>query len=150
MATTRKRASSAGSPDVKSATAALDRPFDPKVLDRAKVVARTYQVVVGFDPEEGEWYGHGVELPLAMGDGATAEACLRSTQQAIIAVLATMIERGEKLPAPASDEHRTEQVNIRLTAAEKVQLETTARRGGFRGVSDYVRAAALGNPIGSK
>src|SRR5437762_209013 len=126
MATTKKRANS----PVSTEAEAIDRPFDSKVLQRAKAVAATYQVVGGFDAEEGEWYGHGIELPLAMGDGATAEKCLRSTQETIVVILATMIERGEKLPAPASDEQRTEQINVRLTPGEKLELERSARHGG--------------------
>ena len=34
-------------------------------------------------------------------------------------------------------------MNIRFSAEEKLALETAARQHGFRGVSDYVRAAAL-------
>lgn len=38
---------------------------------------------------------------------------------------------------------RTQQVNVRLTPEEKVILEGTARRKGFEGLSDFIRAAAL-------
>ena len=47
------------------------------------------------------------------------------------------------LPAPARTGERTEQINVRLTASEKALLESRSRAGGFKGISDYVRAAAL-------
>jgi len=56
----------------------------------------------------------------------------------------SMIENGQRMPVPESEEQRTEQINLRLTRSEKYRLEDSARRGGFRGVSDYVRSAALG------
>jgi uncharacterized protein (DUF1778 family) len=34
-------------------------------------------------------------------------------------------------------------VNLRLSAEEKLRLETAAQRKGFRGLSDFIRAAAL-------
>ena len=52
-------------------------------------------------------------------------------------------EQGETPPPPAGEGARTEQVNIRFSAEERLALETAARQQGFRGVSDYVRAAAL-------
>ena len=56
-----------------------------------------------------------------------------------------MLEEGQSPPPPASEGVRTEQVNIRFSAEEKLALETAARQHGFRSVSDYVRAAALAN-----
>jgi uncharacterized protein (DUF1778 family) len=38
---------------------------------------------------------------------------------------------------------RTEQVNIRLTPAEKVLLKRAARERGHRGLGDFLRALAL-------
>jgi uncharacterized protein (DUF1778 family) len=35
------------------------------------------------------------------------------------------------------------QVNVRVTAEEKALLEATARRKGYSGLSDFIRAAAL-------
>ena len=46
---------------------AIDRPFDPAVLAKAKRIAQDYQVVLSF--EEGYWYGRGLELPNIMADG---------------------------------------------------------------------------------
>ena len=117
------------------------RPFDPAVLKRAREIAAEYEIVMWF--EDGEWYGHGLELPHTYGDGKTPAACIASVREGLVATVATMLEDGERPPAAARAGERTEQVNIRLTAAEKTLLENRSRAGGFRGVSDYVRAAAL-------
>jgi predicted RNase H-like HicB family nuclease len=119
----------------------IDRPFGPEILRRAKELSDQYQVVLQL--EDGEYFGHCLEMPLVMGDGKTPDECVKSVREAIKVILAHMMEKGEKLPAPASEQTRSVQVNIRLTAAEKSILEQTAHRKGFRGISDYVRHAAL-------
>ena len=53
------------------------------------------------------------------------------------------IKKGQLPPTPAREGTRTMQVNVRLTAEEKALLEVTAKRKGFSGLSDYVRAAAM-------
>ena len=122
---------------------AIDRAFDPKVLNEANHLAVEYQIAVRFDKEQGGWVGRCVELPLCVGFGANPTKCVEETREVVITAAATMIENGEKMPVPASDEQRTEQINLRLTPTEKYRLEDSARRGGFRGISDYVRSAAL-------
>lgn len=122
---------------------ALDRPFDPKVLAEANRLAAEYQIAVRFDKAEGGWVGRCVELPLCIGFGADPTKCVQEAREVVVTAAATMIESGEKMPVPASDEQRTEQINLRLTPTEKYRLEDSARRGGFRGISDYVRSAAL-------
>jgi predicted RNase H-like HicB family nuclease len=122
---------------------AIDRPFAPDILRRAKELAGKFQIVVRFDEEEGEYYGRGLELPNALGDGATPDACVTSTREAMVALIAFMLERGERPPSPSGEAGRTEQVNIRLTAQEKLLLEDISGRKGFRGVSDFMRAAAI-------
>ena len=57
--------------------------------------------------------------------------------------VAVMLEAGDAPPLPMTDESRDQQVNIRLTAREKLRIEGAAQRSGFRGVSDFIRAAAL-------
>ena len=116
-------------------------PFDKKILAAAKRIVDEYDIVLR--REEGEWYGHALEYPEAMGDGKTVEQCVEETRKALLAGVATMLEEGQTPPVPARDNVRTEQVNIRLTAEEKALLEKRSRRKGFKGVSDYVRAAAL-------
>jgi predicted RNase H-like HicB family nuclease len=126
--------------------AALDpaRPFDPAILARARVIADRYRIVL--EREDDWWYGHGLEMPGAGGDGATVEAAVADTREALVTVVATMLEKGERPPAPASTGRRTEQINVRLTAEERLHLENRSQVQGFRGLSDYVRAAALAEP----
>jgi predicted RNase H-like HicB family nuclease len=122
---------------------AIDRPFAADVLRQARDIASGYQVVVRFDQEEGEYYGRGLELPNVMGDGKTPGACVASTRAALIAMTAFMLERGQRVPPPAANGQRGEQVNVRLTADEKLRLEGAARRKGYKSLSDFVRAAAM-------
>ena len=117
------------------------RPFDPAILAKARKIAAEYEIIVWF--EDGEWYGRGLELPRTYGDGKTPAACIASVREGLTLTVATMLEDGERPPASARSGERTEQVNVRLTAAEKALLENRSRAGGFRGVSDYVRAVSL-------
>jgi predicted RNase H-like HicB family nuclease len=137
MATTKRSKNSAAK------NKSIDRPFDLAILRRAKAIATKYQVIVRFDDEEKEYYGRGLELPLAMGNGQTPDQCVDSTRQAFVAVVATMLERGEPVPAPATEGVRTEQTNIRLSVEEKLLLEQRASKNGFKGISDYIRATVL-------
>ena len=120
---------------------AVRRPFDPEILRRAGKIAQEYQIIIHF--EDGEYYGRGLELPSVMNNGKTPDECVSATRDALTTAVAFMLESGEVPPPPASDNKRTEQVNVRLTAEEKLMLEEAARNRGFRGVSDYVRTASL-------
>jgi predicted RNase H-like HicB family nuclease len=93
--------------------------------------------------EDGHWYGRGLELPHVFGDGPTPDKCVAATREALTAAVAYLLEQGQKAPAPAHTGRRTQQVNVRLTAEEKTIIESTARRKGFSGLSDYLRATAL-------
>jgi predicted RNase H-like HicB family nuclease len=119
----------------------VSRPFSADVLQRARKIASQYQIVVR--QEDGEFYGRGLELPGTMDDAATAEACIAKTRDAMIATVAYMLENGQTPPAPASRSERTVQVNVRMTAEEKLQIEQAAKVSGFDGISDYIRASAL-------
>jgi predicted RNase H-like HicB family nuclease len=121
--------------------APLDRPFAAGVLAEARRFASEYQIIV--ESEEGHWYGRGLEMPHVFGDGATPAACIEDTRQALTAAVAYLLEQKRIPPSPAKEKKRTTQVNVRLTAEEKSILETTARRKGFEGLSDFLRAAAF-------
>ena len=125
----------------KRGKAYLSRPFDPKILAQAREIANEYQIVLHY--EDGEYYGQGLELPGAMDDGKTPDECVANTREAMVVLVAYMLEEGQTPPSPASEQLRTEQVNIRLTIREKFLMEESARAKGFRGISDYVRALAL-------
>jgi predicted RNase H-like HicB family nuclease len=135
------RIMSAKRKDVQGKGKAINRPVDSAVLKRARQIADRYQVVISH--EDGEYYGRGLELPGAMDDGTTPDECVTNTREAMVAMVAYMLEEGRTPPAPALEGARTEQVNVRLTAEEKLAMEQAAQRQGYRGLSDYVRAAAL-------
>lgn len=120
---------------------AIDRPFSPEILRRARDIAAEYQIILQF--EDGAYYGRGLELPYVMNDGRTPDECVRKTREILTTAVAHMLENGEVPPAPASSHKRTEQINLRVTPEEKLLLEQAARNKGFRGVSDYVRSVSL-------
>src|SRR5690349_2459476 len=103
----------------------IDRPFARDILDRARKIAATYQILIKF--EDGEYYGRGLEMPFVMNDGKTADDCVRATREALTTAVATLLESGEVPPSPASEHKRTEQINIRVTPEEKLLLEEAAR-----------------------
>lgn len=119
----------------------ISAPFDKKILAAAKRIVEAYEIVLR--REDGEWYGHALEYPEAMGDGKTVEECVAETHKALLAGVATMLEDGKTPPPPARQNIRTEQVNVRLTAGEKALLESRSRAKGFRGLSDFIRTLAL-------
>jgi hypothetical protein len=125
----------------KRSAEAIDRPFDRAVLAKAKKIAEQYQVILAF--EDGHWYGRGLELPNIHGDGKNASQCVKNTREAFVDWVAYVLEQGQRPPTPAREGTRTAQVNVRLTAEEKTLLEATAKRKGFSGLSDFVRAAAM-------
>ncbi len=120
----------------------LARPFDPALLRRAREIASSYRLTFEADPDVG-YLGSSVELPGVFADGKTIEACARETLEALTTTVATLLETGQRPPSPASEGKREQQVNIRLTADERLRIEEAARVEGFRSVSDYIRAAAL-------
>lgn len=96
--------------------------------------------------EEAEWWGRCVELPLCLGSGRTPQQAIDSTKEAIVAGLATDLARGIPAPIPAREGVRSEQVNVRLSPDEREAIESNARRAGFKGLADYIRAVSLGFP----
>jgi predicted RNase H-like HicB family nuclease len=125
----------------KKSAEAIDRPFDADTMAKAMIIAERYQVILAF--EDGRWYGRGLELPNIHGDGKTVNQCVENTREAFAGWVAYMMEEGQRPPTPAREGTRTAQVNVRLTSEEKVLLEATAKRKGFSGLSDFVRAAAI-------
>ena len=125
----------------KKSAKAIDRPFDAHTMAKAAKVAGQYQVILAF--EDGHWYGRGLELPNIHGDGKTVSQCVENTREAFAGWVAYLLEDGQRPPTPAREGIRTAQVNVRLTSEEKVLLEATAKRKGFSGLSDFVRAAAM-------
>jgi len=125
----------------KKSSKAIDRPFAPELLRRAREIADAYQIIL--HQEGGEYFGRALELPNVMNDGATPDACVKATRDILATAIAYLLETGQVPPAPAAEKKRTEQINVRLTAEEKLMLEEAARSRGFRGLSDFVRSASL-------
>lgn len=123
------------------ASNALDRPFASDVLARAEAAVADYQFVLR--QEGGEWFGNGLEMPEAVGDGKDVAACVRSIRSAMVSVAAYMIEQGQEPPPAAREGVRTEQINVRLSASERLALDTKARQHGHKGISDFVRSSLL-------
>src|SRR4051812_44177581 len=115
---------------------ALDRPYDKALWEKAKALAGQYKIVLEF--EEGDWYGWGLELPTAFGDGKTVQAAVADTRAALTLAVAYMMEKRQTPPAPAREGNRSVQVNVRLSPEEKAILESKAKAKGFRGLSDFI------------
>ncbi len=124
-----------------AASRQLDRPFAAEIRERAAEAVGDYQIIV--TSEEGQWYGRGLEMPHVFGDGPTPAKCIENTREALRAAVSYLLEQGQTPPSPAKQGKRTTQVNVRLTAEEKAILEGTARRRGFQGLADFIRASAL-------
>lgn len=71
----------------------------------------------------------------------TPNECEAKIREMLTIAVATMLEMGETPPLPASK--RRVQLNIRLSGDEKMLLEESSQRAGFRGVSEFVRFAAM-------
>lgn len=112
------------------------------MLLQARAEALRYQLIISPEPDVG-YLGRTTELPMVMADGRTPARCAAAVIEATTAAIAFMLERGERLPTPASLEVRDRQLNVRLTSSERQRLESLAQRRGFRSVSDYLRAVGL-------
>lgn len=115
--------------------------FDKAILAAAKRLVNAYDIVMRH--EEGEWVGHALEYPEAIGVGKTVQECMVETRKTLLVGVASMLEDGDTPPTPARQNVRSEQVNLRLTPEEKAVLESRSRAKGFRGIADFIRAAAL-------
>mgnify|MGYP006422026047 CR=1 FL=1 len=123
--------------------ALTNRPFSDDLWRRAGQIADRYQFLVKHDPDEPYFYAFGVEARGAMSGGESITECEANIREAMTLWVATMLEQGKNPPPPAADEKRTAQLNVRLTEGEKSRIEEAARHAGYRGIADFVRAAAL-------
>lgn len=89
------------------------------------------------------YVGRTLEMPGVMADGRTVASCAENVLDATIAAVATLLEQGQRAPSPTNQRKRDQQLNIRISAEERLRLQALAERDGFASVSDYVRAAAL-------
>jgi hypothetical protein len=113
-----------------------------RLLLRARRIVRQYSFVLK-RRACGGYEGCSVEMPLAFGQGRTANECLRSTVESHVTAIAALMRSGREPFGKASRIRRTEQVNVRLTKAERAKLEDESKARGFRGLADFMRATAL-------
>ncbi len=78
-----------------------------------------------------------------MSHGDTPAQRDAMVMEAMTLNVATLLEQGQRAPLPSHEQARTEQVNIRLSRAEKRLIEEAARSEGFRGIADYLRVKVL-------
>jgi predicted RNase H-like HicB family nuclease len=126
----------------------LNKPFKESILRKAKKIAADYRIILERNERLG-FIGSSVEIPTVFADAKTPEKCYKATQEALMVAVATMIECGQRPPQPASMGLRTEQVNVRLTAEEKLLFTNAAMNLGFKGISDFIRSTALKSVLSS-
>lgn len=124
-----------------SKKSAREGPFSAAVQRRAAELAARYSLVVSASDEG--WSARCVEIPTAFAFAETEERALESARERVRVLLAFMIEQERKLPAPMRESKRDSQVNVKLTAEERMVIEEAARQQGFRGLSDFFRFAAM-------
>ena len=120
----------------------LKKPFKESIVRQANKLVADYRIILERHDRLG-FIGCSVELPTVFADAKTPEQCYKATEEALMVAVATMIESGQRPPQPASARRRTEQVNVRLTAEEKLLFANAAMNLGFKGVSDFIRNSAL-------
>ena len=121
----------------------IARPFDPSILEKAREIANKYRIVLEPHPECG-YIGTSLEMPGAMGDGRTADACVKHVREAIVVGVAYLLETGQTPPVPAAEQIRNKQINIRVTESEQRRLKEAAAAKGFTDISDFMRTTLLG------
>src|SRR5579863_7154076 len=83
----------------------LRKPFDRKVMERARKIAERYQIKIR--PEDGRWFGVGVEEPGTYGDGRTLQQCMKDVRDALAATVAYLIEAGQPVVTPVVNQERS-------------------------------------------
>ncbi len=118
-------------------------------MRKAKKIVADYRIILERNDRLG-FMGTAVEFPTVFADAKTPEKCYQATEEALTVAVATMIECGQRPPQPASAGRRTEQVNVRLTAGEKLLFSNAAANLGFKGISDFIRNTALNTVLSSR
>lgn len=121
---------------------ALDRPFDPPIVQEAARIAQKYRIILEQDEDCG-YIGSSLEMPNVYGDGRTADRCVNNLREALTVAVAYLLESGQAPPAPADEQVRDKQINVRLTDTEQRRLREAAKARGYTDISDYVRSTTL-------
>jgi|WetSurMetagenome_2_1015567.scaffolds.fasta_scaffold924242_1 predicted RNase H-like HicB family nuclease len=115
-------------------------PTSSAIIEAEKIVSR-YHVIVERHERLG-YFATAIEMPGTNAHGKTPNDCFKEIHQALIASVATLIDAGQPVP-DVCDAARSIQINLRVTPREKVLMTHAAKRLGFRGLSDFLRRAAL-------
>ena len=86
-----------------------------------------------------------IEMPNVIVHGSSPNQCEKKVREALRLAVATMLEQGRMPPVEVNK--RSAQVNVRLTAQEKLLMAETAKREGFKGLSDFIRHLALAHTM---
>jgi predicted RNase H-like HicB family nuclease len=97
-----------------------------EVLAQAEECVRGYSTFMKPHAKSG-YVGFALELPAVIARGKTQEECLGALREAQIHAVAMMIARDRKPPVPAKD-RKIAQINVRLSAEEKLALMELARK----------------------
>lgn len=122
----------------------ISRPFDTAILGKAREIAGKYRIVLEPHPDGG-YIGTSLEMPGAMGDGRTADACVKHVREALVVGVAYLLESGQAPPVSAGEQIRNKQINIRVTESEQRRLKEAAAAKGFTDISDFMRTTLLGH-----
>lgn len=120
-----------------------DRPFDKTILGHARRIADRYRIVL--QREHGGFMARSIEMPNVIVHGSSPNQCEKKVREALRLAVATMLEQGRMPPVEVNK--RSAQVNVRLTAQEKLLMAETAKREGFKGLSDFIRHLALAHTM---
>jgi predicted RNase H-like HicB family nuclease len=112
------------------------------LLQQAEALARKYRIILEPDEDCG-YVGSALEMPYALGDGKSADECVKSVIESLTIAVAHLLEQKKTPPAPADQQQRSKQVNIRLTEAEQRRLKELALAHGYTDLSDFVRSTSL-------
>src|SRR5205807_2857343 len=88
--------------------------------EHARAIAAQYQLRL-VPTSEDEFIGSSIELPLLAVHGS-ARDIVATTRDALVQAVAVMLRNGMDPPAPANA-RRDIQINVRVSAAERVTLE---------------------------
>lgn len=120
----------------------IEGPFAGDILTRARQIAEGYHILLEPDGRRA-FRGAVLEIPTVFAHGRSPDQCVAATREVAAVAIATMLEAGVEPPHAGAGPQRTEQMNVRLDPLEKIVLRQAAERGGYRSISDYVRAVAL-------
>lgn len=92
-------------------------------------------------PDAPGFLAYSLEMPGIIGRGRTAVSAIEQLNALLAHAVAMLLADGQTPPAPASD-RKLEQINVRITAEEKLLLrELIQRAQPGLSASDFVRAA---------